>query len=407
MRITVYSHDSYGLGNVRRMIAICEHLLATTEDLSILLISGSPMLHSFRLPEGLDYIKLPCLNRGQTGRPTAKYLKTGLAETVRLRSELILQAVAHFHPDVLLVDKNPRGLEGELEDTLYYVEQMLPPTRCVLLLRDILDRPEATIALWQKQGFHRTIEKFYTSILVAGMPQVFDLVREYQLPQATAHKVHYCGYIAKPAGVQSIAQIRTGLGIAADRPLVLVTPGGGEDGFQLVERYLVDLEPFADAAFHSLVILGPEMPAERRRDCFAAATRLPHLHMLEFTDDLTGCIAAADAVVSMGGYNTICEILTLGKRAVVVPRVRPVEEQWIRSARLEQMGLLTALHPDRIQAGELYTAVQSALAQPVRPPCARFDLNALGRITHHLLCGGQTLAPPTYVPALPPLEVAS
>ncbi|MBW4698846.1 MAG: hypothetical protein KME03_13285 [Aphanocapsa lilacina HA4352-LM1] len=129
--------------------------------------------------------------------------------------------------------------------------------------------------------------------------------------------------------------------------------------------------------------------------------------MLEFTDDLTSCIVAADAVISMGGYNTICEILILGKRAVVVPRVRPVEEQWIRCVRLEQMGLLTALHPDRIQAGELYKALQSALAQPVRPPCARFDLNALGRITYHLLSGGETPVPPAYVPALSPLEVAS
>ncbi|MEL7224866.1 MAG: glycosyltransferase, partial [Cyanobacteria bacterium J06576_12] len=55
-RIMVYSHDAFGLGNLRRMLAICEHLLTRWPNLSILLVSGSPMIHEFRLPVGLDYI---------------------------------------------------------------------------------------------------------------------------------------------------------------------------------------------------------------------------------------------------------------------------------------------------------------------------------------------------------------
>ncbi|MEO1133114.1 MAG: glycosyltransferase, partial [Cyanobacteria bacterium J06639_1] len=77
MKLMVYSHDTYGLGNLRRMLAICEHLLKTLPDLKILLISGAPMLHEFRLPDGLDYIKLPCLRRSESGDLSAKYLGTG------------------------------------------------------------------------------------------------------------------------------------------------------------------------------------------------------------------------------------------------------------------------------------------------------------------------------------------
>jgi predicted glycosyltransferase len=88
MRLMVYSHDGFGLGNIRRMLAICTHLLDSIPELSILVVSGSPMLHSFRLPKRLDYIKLPCLNRGASGEMSAKYLGTEIDETVKLRSEL-------------------------------------------------------------------------------------------------------------------------------------------------------------------------------------------------------------------------------------------------------------------------------------------------------------------------------
>jgi len=60
-RLLVYSHDTFGLGNIRRMLCICEYLLEALPTLSILLVSGSPMVHSFRIPRRLDYIKLPCL----------------------------------------------------------------------------------------------------------------------------------------------------------------------------------------------------------------------------------------------------------------------------------------------------------------------------------------------------------
>ena len=86
MRLLVYSHDAFGLGNIRRMLAICEHLLSEIPDLSILLLSGSPMLQGFRLPKGLDYIKLPCLNRGETGEIAVKYLGMGVEEIVKLLS---------------------------------------------------------------------------------------------------------------------------------------------------------------------------------------------------------------------------------------------------------------------------------------------------------------------------------
>lgn len=191
MRLMVYSHDAFGLGNIRRMLAICKYLLDSMSGLSILVVSGSPVLHSFRMPQGLDYIKIPCLGRNEAGELFAKYLDTPTDEAVKMRSDLILAAAVNFKPDLLLVDKKPYALKGELKDTLDYLKAELPNTKVVLLLRDVLDSPEATIKEWRENGYYQGVELYYDQLLVVGMPEVFDLVKEYQFSESISEKTHF------------------------------------------------------------------------------------------------------------------------------------------------------------------------------------------------------------------------
>jgi len=385
MRLMVYSHDAYGLGNLRRMLAICTHLLAEIPNLSILLISGSPMLHSFRLPKGLDYIKLPCLNRGLFGNLSAKYLGTDTEETIHLRSQLILSAASNFKPDLMLVDKKPYGINHELAETLNFLQEKLPHVKRVLLLRDILDRSDRTIAEWQKHDYYQAIQSLYHQVLVVGSPDVFNLTQEYRFPMAAAQKVRFCGYIRKPLGDRSRAEIRRELRIQEHDRLVVVTPGGGEDGYSLIDAYLAGLKLRSPQIGKSLIIFGPEMPLPQQEELRYRASYLPDVQWLEFTDDLMSYLDAADVVVSMAGYNTTCEILSLSKPAVVVPRHKPSEEQLIRAERLASRGLLAMVHPDRLSPSSLMDAVWQQLDSPQNIIAAdRVDLNGLSRISHHI-----------------------
>ncbi|RAM51209.1 MAG: glycosyltransferase [Hapalosiphonaceae cyanobacterium JJU2] len=365
MRLLVYSHDTFGLGNIRRMLAICEHLLNEIEELSILLLSGSPMLHGFRLPQGLDYIKLPCLNRGETDNLAVKYLGTDIDETVKMRADLILSAAVNYKPDLVLVDKKPYGIKNELAPTLDYLQAKLPQTHFVLLLRDILDTPAKTIAQWHKDGYYEAIQKFYHLLLIVGMPEVFNLPQEYQFPAAVIQKTRFCGYIRKPRGRKQPDTIRDELQLTPDDKLVLVTPGGGEDGFQLIDTYLASLKLLSDKQhIKSLIICGPQMPTQHRQALYQTAKNYPQVQMGEFTDDLMSYIAVADVVVSMAGYNTICEILSASKPAVVVPRTKPSQEQFMRSQRMYQLGCFETIHPDELTPAILMQKVQEQLANP-------------------------------------------
>ena len=382
IRILVYSHDTFGLGNIRRMIAICEHLKAKIADLSVLVLTGSPMLHSFRLIDGIDYVKLPCLRRDVAGAIGVKYLNLNLDSTVRLRREMILSTVTNFKPDILLVDKKPGGVAGELVESLNALKTASPNTAVVLLLRDILDDAAATIKQWKRQRAYQLLEEYYHKILVAGLPDLYDVREEYQFPATLRPKVHFCGYVKREPGPETPGALRRQLGIAKGERMVLVTAGGGEDGYSLIRTYLEGLSSRSRELWSSVIITGPELAEGHKREAKRLAAGHPHTRVIEFTDQMMNYMNAADAVVAMAGYNTICEILSLRKRAVIVPRVQPVQEQKIRAERMAGRGLFKMIHPASLTPRTLMEAVGTEMeamkACPHAP--ASLELDALPRI---------------------------
>ncbi len=383
-RLLIYSHDTFGLGNIRRIMNIATYLRQAIPDLSILIVTGSPMIQSFRIPKGIDYIKLPCLSRTESEGYSAKYLESNIGDIVRLRSDLILSSVLNFKPDIMLIDKKPYGVKHELRETLSLVKSYLPKTRTILLLRDILDAPAATTKVWEDNGYYEAVQSAYDLVLVLGTPDIFDPRVEYNFPITASEKVEFCGYIEPQSLLRDRDAIRRELQIESGERLILVTAGGGEDGHALVRTYIQALQHLPiGARIRSLIVTGPEMSEPQRTALNRSALGFPSIRTLEFTNDLPSYMNASDLVVSMGGYNTVCEILSLKKRAIIVPRVRPVEEQWIRAERMARLDLLTAIHPDTLTPQGLRHTILAELSsdQPLRPT---LDLTALPTLTSHV-----------------------
>lgn len=384
-RVLVYSHDTFGLGNIRRMLAISQHLAASDSDLSILIVSGSPMLHAFRIPPRVDYLKLPCLARNLSGDYGVKFLELPYQDTIRLRANLLTSAILDFDPNLIVTDKKPLGVGNELAPALEMVQRRGRRTRAVLLLRDILDAPEATHAVWTKNGYFDAIERFYDQVLVVGSRNVFDLAKEYRFPASAYDKVRYCGYLRRERG-RNVHAHRERFAPSGER-LVLVTAGGGEDGNRLVSTYLDALDAgCALDGVRSVVVCGPEMSSAQRAAATGRAVRRSDVSVIDFCDDMMGLMEACDLTVAMGGYNTVCELLTLRKRAILVPRVKPVQEQWIRAQRLARLGLVRTIHPDQLAADGLARTVCEELERVNVKPRALYqlDLDGLERVRNHI-----------------------
>src|ERR1041385_806518 len=114
MRFLFYSHDSYGLGHIRRTTVIAKRLIRSFTATSALVVTGSPRAHYFRYPAHCDYMKLPSVTKDPGGHYVSRDLEMSTAEAVALRARLIREAAESFRPDVFFADHTPRGLNGEI-----------------------------------------------------------------------------------------------------------------------------------------------------------------------------------------------------------------------------------------------------------------------------------------------------
>src|SRR5438309_1561341 len=151
--------------------------------------------------------------------------------------------------------------------------------------------------------------------------------------------------------------------------------GGGHGGGALAEACVEDDFPRDPTA---VMVTGPLMPWETRQRLHRAAQRRTRLELLEFVPDPVPLIERADCVIAMGGYNTVCEVLSFEKPALIVPRVTEPEQE-IRARRMQELGLLDVLHPDDLtpQALTEWLARDPGLPPPTR---GRVDLGGLTRI---------------------------
>ncbi len=384
-RILVYSHDTYGLGNIRRMMAVVEGLTARNPETSALVLSGSPMLQAFRLGPRIDYIKLPCLLRGEDGQYSSKYLDLPYDKLLNLRADLILNTMLDLEPDLVLVDKKPLGVQNELAPALQVLRRRHTRPKLALILREILDAPQLTQDIWTKNKYHEAIAELYDKVLVLGSREIFDTAAEYAFPQTTVERLHYCGYLSKQATIRPREQVRAELGLQ-NALLVLVTPGGGQDGFNLINTICQAFpSPSSSIGVHFLICVGPEMAESQRMILHRKIDGQAHMTALDFTNDMMSYMNAANLVVSMAGYNTVTELMTLKKRAILVPRTQPAQEQWIRATRLERHGRFTTIHPDQLSADVLRQAVARALtAARSSRELLHVNMNALDEIAAQL-----------------------
>lgn len=369
MLIMLYSHDSYGLGHIRRSLEIAQHLSERIPHASLIMLTGSMQAHAYALPERMEYIKLPALTKDAGGQYCSRLLPHTIDITLKLRQRIILESVRNLRPDILLVDKAPAGIRGELLPALQFLKTRLPSTRIILGMRDIEDHPDHVQAEWAKSGIMPLLKNTYHAILLYGSRTLYDPVKEYGLPRSVEKKVVTCGYVGRTQPSVSREDTRRDLALRSDR-LVLVTPGGGDDGYPLLKTYVTMLRKrFASRRpdFDTLIVTGPLMSPEQHRRLQQAASPELALTVLHFTPRLYEFLAAADLVVSMGGYNTVVEILTANQRGIIVPRIRPRLEQYIRAERLAAHGLIEMIHPDQLTPTSLFKAITQSLRQP-RPP---------------------------------------
>lgn len=355
----MYSHDTFGLGHLRRCRTIAHSLVENFSGLSVLIISGSAIAGAFDFRARVDFVKIPSVIKLRNGEYTSMDQHIDLSDTIRMRESIIRNAAETFQPDIFLVDKEPMGLQGEVSETLAYLKSR--NTELILGMRDVMDAPHLLAAEWERKGLISKIEAFYDQIWVYGPKNFHDPMIGMDIPQSVRDRMRFVGFLKRQALHADLSTNRQ------EGDYILVTTGGGGDGVALIRDVLAAYEQDATLTYKTLVVLGPYMPGKERDEFVERGSRLTNLEIINFDSRMEELISSAKAVVSMGGYNTFCEILSFDKPALIVPRTVPREEQLIRTQRAAELGMVDMLLPEEAGDPAKMAAALKALPGRLRP----------------------------------------
>ena len=337
-RVLIYSHDTMGLGHLRRCRAIAHSLVEKYTDLSVLILSGSPIIGSFDFRARVDFVRIPGVIKLRDGEYTTLNLAIDIDETISLRSSIIKHTADIFDPDVFIVDKEPTGLRGEVLDTLKMLKKR--NKRIVLGLRDILDASAILAPEWKRKNVLPALRELYDEIWIYGLPQIYEPLAGLPLSKNVLNKVIYTGYLRRSAQNNYSEDVHS---FPHNRDYLLVTTGGGGDGEELIEWVLKAYENDPLLPYPALFVLGPFMSPERQDEFKRRCEKIKRAHAITFDNQMEDLEANAAGIVAMGGYNTFCEILSLNKKAIIVPRTSPRFEQYIRASKAQELGLIKML----------------------------------------------------------------
>jgi predicted glycosyltransferase len=379
-RVLIYSHDTFGLGHLRRCLTLAHALVDQNKDMSVIILTGSPIIGSFNFRARVDFVRIPGVIKLRSGDYTPLSLLIDIDETLAMRDSIIQHTADIFDPDIFIVDKEPLGLRGEVAHTLKMLKER--GTHLVLGLRDIMDDPVHLIPEWERKKAVPALRDLYDSIWVYGLPQICDPLEGIELPKSVRRKMTYTGYLHRslPQGTPAHWTLQK-----IEAPYLLVTTGGGGDGEEVIDWVLRAYENDKALPHPALLVLGPFMHSDRQAEFLQRANKLANVEAITFDAQIEHLMAPALGVVAMGGYNTFCEILSFDKRAVIVPRTQPRMEQFIRAKRAEELGLSSMLEDDgqrdwKRMATALRQLPQQALPSEVVVPGLMDGLENVNRL---------------------------
>jgi predicted glycosyltransferase len=235
-----------------------------------------------------------------------------------LRRDVISSTIQQFRPTAIILDYLPLGMDGEMTEFI----TGMPECRKYFISRGILGSPVQVRKDVLTPSAMQSLRDTYHMILVMSDSKIIDMATEYCLEPTIADKIAYVGYAAEPVSKSAVDGIRSKRMLAKDAKWVVCTAGGGKEGESLIQRCWEVAQIFPECYFdivvgsRSRLLLEANVSADGNRVHLIPSEerQLPLLH------------AAADIVISRGGYNSLMEACMGTARIIVAPIMTDYEQ---------------------------------------------------------------------------------
>lgn len=373
--LLLYSHDTFGLGHIRRNRKIARALVDRFPGLVTTIMTGSNLSGQYAPHPRIRFVELPQVEKQPDGSYQSADPNLTYAQAIKARREAIRHCAETMPANIFIADKEPLGLGGELQDALDYLKQT--STELVLGLRDVLDDPETVRREWHNKGIFDAIDGLYDQIWIYGAQDFYDPLKGMGLPGNVRGSCSYTGFLYQPNPDLEASPLH-------DLPekYMLVTAGGGGDGDFLMNAVLGAYEYDPTIPIPSVLLLGPYSQEAKAQSIRDRAAAIDQIEVIGFDTQPETLIRHSEAVVGMCGYNTFCEVIARRKPALFVPRQTPRTEQLIRAERAQELGYADMiLATDAADPSRMAIAIRTLLnRQASAPGLDTFDTNGLDRI---------------------------
>ncbi|WP_432736047.1 glycosyltransferase family protein [Maridesulfovibrio sp. FT414] len=333
------------------------------------------------LPANVDYRQLPglCMNEkfGDL-RPTDE--GRDLEEIKAERAQSIMRIFEEEKPDIFLIELFPFGRKAfrfELIPVLDSIrEGRFGNVQVVCSLRDIL--VERKDGGKHEEKVVKYLNKYFDMLLIHSDPAIAALDETFGLMNRIEIPCLYTGFAARRPAQGSRERIRASMGLADHEKLLIASAGGGKVGGDLMDAVLRGFSGMDLKNTRLLMLTGPFLDRTRFDELCALAAGHDNIDVERFSPDFTGLLAAADAMISMAGYNTCMDILTSCIPAAVLP-FDYNHEQRMRAERIAGYIPLKVLEPKDLIASAMEDVINGLLNRNRTSPDHGINLDGSGK----------------------------
>ncbi len=372
--VMLYCQHLAGIGHLVRTTELARALHA--EGWDVLLVCGGNMPPNYTFPSGVMVERLEALQSDPEYTALAACAAgQSLDEVKTRRTKRLLALFDLFAPDALITEMYPFGRKKfafELLPLLERARKARPSPVIAASVRDILVRKRD-----QAEHERRVLEivnRYYDLVLVHSDELMQPLKATYALAGDIRPAVIHTGYIvSEQQGPQADAVEAAAQEFVAEELLgnefILVSCGSGRlhAGQRLIDAALESAFAVTRRFPHEILICaGPLTPAAvfARYERMASGRSRVHLvHDLPFLRNLLEHTALS---VSLGGYNTVMEVLASHAQALVFPaEPNGDDEQRIRVESLAAKGQIRLLSEQDLISGRFAERIEEALRLPL------------------------------------------
>ncbi|MEM6751688.1 MAG: glycosyltransferase [Cyanobacteria bacterium P01_C01_bin.38] len=375
-KLLFYCQHILGMGHLVRSMEIVRGLMP---DFQVCFLNGGQIIKEFEIPDGIEVVNLPAIKTDAEFKQLKPVdTSLSLAEVQEIRKNKLLEVAEEFQPDVLMIELFPFGrgkFSFELIPLLEKLQASEKPVKIVSSLRDIV--VTKTNQEKYENKVCRLMNQYFDMLLIHGDASFVPLDESFSRVKDIQSETKYTGYVVqKPTVNPELTEEDKNI-IESDKPLILVSVGGGRFGHELIDCVIESADILEQKLPHKIQIFtGPFAPEDKLQAWQQLTENKKNIKVSRYTRNLLSYMQKADLSISMSGYNTTLNVMTTGVRAMILPfKGNDDQEQRIRASKLDSLGVVKMLDESDLKPELFSQKVIDYLA--AEPNKIKFDANGV------------------------------